>query len=431
MPPLESLPTEELRRFHADIAERHAAFGARGLRFDMTRGKPSPEQLDLSNALLALPGAADFRAADGLDCRNYAGPTTGLPEARALFAPMLGAPPDQVLVGGNASLALMHDALVWALLHGVPGGAGPWLREGPITFLCPSPGYDRHFAITETLGIRMVPVPLTGSGPDMAVVERLVREDPSIKGIWCIPKYSNPTGEIYCGATVERLAAMRAAAPDFRIFWDNAYDVHHLTGMRYAVPSLIERAQHHGRPDRALVFASTSKMSFAGAGLALFAASPANLRWFTRHMGKRTIGEDKLNQLRHVRFLRDWDGVLRLMDAHRRLLAPKFAAVGAVLGEMLDGTGTATWTSPRGGYFISLDVRPGSATRAVALAAKAGIALVPAGRTFPYGKDPADRNIRLAPSFPAIGELRDITQGVALSVLLATTEAILAERGEG
>ena len=416
---------DALEAFHADVEQRYDAFKARHRTFDLTRGKPSTEQLDLSNALLELPGWGNHRAADGADCRNYFGSLCGLPEARALFAPLLGAPPEQVLGGDNSSLALMHDAIVFALLHGVPGGARPWAGGDPIAFLCPVPGYDRHFAICEHLGIRMIPVALTGSGPDMDAVEHLVADDPAIKGIWCVPKYANPTGEIYSAEVVRRLAAMPTASPDFRIFWDNAYAVHHLTETRHGLANLLEACARFGHADRALVFASTSKITFAGAGLSLMASSPANLAWYERHLSRRTIGPDKLNQLRHVKLLQDVGGIEALMDRHRRILAPKFRAVDEVLTRQLGDAGVATWSKPAGGYFVSLDVAVGSAGRVVALAADAGIALVPAGRTFPCGADPHDANIRLAPSFPPVGEVAEAVEGVALAVLLAACEELL------
>jgi DNA-binding transcriptional MocR family regulator len=428
--PLSELRQDDLTAFRRRIEEQYDAFRARGLHLDLTRGKPSADQLDLSSGLLDLPGWGNYRAADGSDCRNYFGDPAGLPEARALFAPLLGAPPDQVLIGDNSSLALMHDAIVAALLHGVPtadkpAGDVPWGRGEPIAFLCPSPGYDRHFALCEGFGIRMIPVALTGTGPDLAVVERLVAADPSIKGIWCVPKYSNPTGEIYAPETVARLAAMKTAAPDFRVFWDNAYAVHHLTETRHEIANMLEACARAGNPERVLVFASTSKITFAGAGLALLAASKANLAWFLRHAQRRSIGPDKLNQLRHVRLLQDHAGILALMDRHRRLLAPKFRAIDDSFARLLGGTGVAHWTKPDGGYFVSLDVTCGSATRVAALAAEAGIALVPAGRTFPNGEDPHDANLRLAPSFPSAGEVARAAEGVALSVLMAATETLL------
>lgn len=429
MSELGSLRTDDLVACHRQVQERYTAFRQRGLRLDLTRGKPSPEQLDLSNALLELPGRVDHVSAEGGDCRNYYGDLRGLPEARALFSGMLGAPVERCLVGGNSSLALMHDAIVYALLSGVPNGRAAWSAAGPVTFLCPSPGYDRHFAICEAYGIRIVPVALTGNGPDMDEVERLVADDPAIKGMWCVPKYSNPTGEIYSGETVERLAAMRTAATDFRLFWDNAYAVHHLTDKRHEIANILDACARHGHADRALVFGSTSKMTFAGAGLALFASSAENLSWFTRHMGRRTIGTDKLNQLRHVRMLRDAQGIARLMERHRQILVPKFDAVGETFTELLGGTGVASWTKPEGGYFISLNVAEGCAKRVVELGRAAGVALVSAGQTFPNGHDPSDSNIRIAPSYAPVSEVKDATEGVALSVLLAAAEKLLTQRG--
>lgn len=421
MPELTAAPIADLRAFHERAQARYDELRGRGLKLDLTRGKPSPEQLDLVEPLLSLPGPGRYLAADGTDCRNYGLPE-GLPEARALFALMLGATPEQLLVADNSSLALMHDAVVFALLRGVPGGRGPWSAEAPVTFLCPVPGYDRHFAICESYGIKMLPVELTGHGPDMDEVERLAAE-PGVKGIWCVPQYSNPTGETYSAEVVERLAAMRTAEPDFRIFWDNAYAVHHLTDERPALPSMLEACARHGSPDRALVFGSTSKVTLGGAGLSLFAASPENLRWFLAQAGKRSIGPDKLNQLRHVLFLKDFGGIERLMAEHRRLLAPKFAAVLDTFARELGGV--ANWTEPRGGYFISLDVPDGCARRVVELAKAAGVALTPAGAPFPYGRDPRDRNIRIAPTFPKLADVRAAAEAVAVCVQLAAGEKLL------
>lgn len=427
MPDIAEMSAEELAGFRQRVQAEYAAFRAQGLRLDMTRGKPAPEQLDLANALLGAPGN-DWRSADGADVRNYFGDLRGLPEARAIFTDMLGVPVDRILIGGNSSLALMHDCIVYALLHGLPGGRAPWSKQSEIAFVCPVPGYDRHFALCEGYGIRMIPVPLTGRGPDMSVVERLVANDASIKGIWCVPKYSNPTAEIYAPEVVERLAAMRTAASDFRIFWDNAYAAHHLTATRHELANIAQACARAGNPDRVFIFASTSKVTFAGSGLALFAASRNNLEWFMTQMGRRTIGEDKVNQLRHVRLLRDGAGLIAHMDQHRALLAPKFETVQEVLQARLGGTGLAQWSKPEGGYFVSLDVQDGLAKRVVQLATQAGIAMVPAGRTFPYGQDPRDRNIRLAPSFPSVEEVRQSIDGIALSVLLAGTEAAAAQR---
>ena len=400
--------------------ERFDAFRARGLSIDMTRGKPCAEQLALSNALLDLPGRGDFLTEDGGDARNYYGGPLGLPEARHLFATMLDAPPEHVAVGNNASLALMHDMLAFAVLHGVPGGVLPWSRESD-QFLCPAPGYDRHFALCEAFGIEMLAVPMTGRGPDMDVVEALV-EDPRVKGMWCVPMYSNPTGETYAPDVVGRLARMRTAAPDFRLFWDKAYAVHHLVDHADSVPNILALCAQAGHADRALVFGSTSKITFAGAGLGLMAASSANLDWYARHAGIRSIGPDKLNQLRHVRLLRDHAGILTHMQAHRAILAPKFAIVQSALERHLNGRGVATWTQPRGGYFVSLQVRDGCARRVVELARALGIVLVPAGKTYPLGHDPRDSNLRLAPSYPDPADLATAMEGICLSILLACTE---------
>jgi aspartate/methionine/tyrosine aminotransferase len=425
MPDIKTLATGDLRDFCQRARAEYDAFRALRLNLNLGRGKPSNEQLDLSKGLLDLPGGADYLAADGTDCRNY-GSLPGLAEARALFVDLLGAPVERIVAAGNSSLAVMHDAIAWALLHGVPGGSGPWSR-GQVSFLCPVPGYDRHFTICAGFGIRMLPVRLTGSGPDMDVVERLAATDSTVKGMWCMPKYSNPTGEVYSDETVERLAAMKASS-DFRLFWDNAYGVHHLTPTRHAITNVLDACARQGHADRALVFASTSKITFAGAGLAAFGSSEANVRWWLQHLERRTIGPDKLNQLRHVRLLRDAAGLAAHMDAHTRILAPKFLEVQQTFAALLGGTGVAAWTEPAGGYFISLDVLDGCARRVIDLAKAAGIAVVPAGSTFPNGNDPDDRNIRIAPSFPTLDEVSQASKGLAVSVLLATSEALLQQR---
>jgi DNA-binding transcriptional MocR family regulator len=427
MPDLRSMPIAELHAYRESVEQRYTALKERRLSLNLTRGKPSDEQIALSDALLSLPGPGDYTAADGTDCRNYFGSPNGLLETRQIFAGMLGAPPEQIVIDGVSSIALMHDALTYALLTGVPGGRGPWSAEAPIAFLCPSPGYDRHFALTEGYGVKLVPVALTGHGPDVDEVERLAA-DPAVKGMWCVPKYSNPTGEIYAPETVKRLASMRTGAADFRLFWDNAYGVHHLTETRHELANVLEACARHGNPDRALVFGSTSKITYGGAGLGMFASSPANVAWFLDRRSRQSIGPDKLNQLRHARFLRDEAGLHRLTDAHRAILAPKFRRVQEVLGDLLGGTGVATWTDPAGGYFVSLDVMDGTAKRTVELAKQAGIQVTPAGRTFPYGKDPLDRNIRIAPSYPDVAEVGLAAEGVALSALLAATEILLQQR---
>jgi DNA-binding transcriptional MocR family regulator len=421
------LDSSALADVHASARSRYDAFRTRGLKLDLTRGKPSDAQLDLAAPLLALPGSADYRAADKTDCRNY-GVLQGLPELRALLAPLFGATADQVVLGDNSSLALMHDAIVYALLTGTADSVKPWSQEERIAFLCPVPGYDRHFAICEQFGIEMIPVPLGADGPDMDLVERLVAADAGIRGMWCIPKYNNPTGDVYAPATIERLAAMPTAAPDFRLFWDNAYAVHHLTDERIEIASILEVCARHGHANRAFVFGSTSKVTLAGAGVALFAGSSANVAWYLKRMGKRTIGGDKINQLRHARFLQDTAGLLAQMDRHRAVIGPKFAKVIEIFNAHLAGTGVAAWTDPKGGFFISLDVLDGCAKDVVRLAKEAGVELTPAGSTWPHGRDPQDRNIRIAPTFPDLSAVALAAEGVALSVLVATTAALQARQ---
>ena len=419
------LPAEKLNALRNETQKAYDAFKARGLKLDMTRGKPAPEQLDLANGLLPLPGNGDYFSDAREDGRNY-GNVQGLAEARALFSRMMGAPADRIVIGDNASLAMMHDSIVWALLKGVPGSTQPWVQEPMRAFLCPVPGYDRHFAICEEYGIRMIPVPLKGDGPDMDTVE-LLAQDPEVKGMWCVPKYANPTGEIYSDETVRRLARMKTGAPDFRLFWDNAYAVHHLTETRHEITNILDECEAAGNPDRAFVFASTSKITFAGAGVALFASSAANVAWYLARAGKRTIGPDKLNQIRHVRFLKDDAGLTGHMDKHRALLAPKFAAVLKALDDRLGGTGVAEWTRPEGGYFISVDALEGTASRVVTLAKEAGMALTPAGATWPHGRDPHDRTLRLAPSFPSLDDVRTASEGIAICILLAALEKLTAK----
>jgi DNA-binding transcriptional MocR family regulator len=421
--PIPELKQEDLGALRNQVRAEYEEFRARGLILDMTRGKPSPEQLDLANDLLDLPGSRDYFTKAGDDARNY-GILQGLPEVRALFSKAIGAPIDRIAATDNSSLALMHDCIVWALLKGVPGSATPW-SQTPTIFICPVPGYDRHFAICEEFGIRMMPVPMTGYGPDMDKVESLV-DDPAVKGMWCVPKYSNPSGEVYSDETVQRLASMRVGAPDFRLFWDNAYAVHHLTERQHEIANILDLCESANHPDRAFVFASTSKVTLAGAGFAFFASSPANLRWYLGRAGKRTIGPDKLNQLRHVRFLKNEEGLRRHMDAHRALLAPKFDAVIAALESRLAGTGVAQWTRPEGGYFVSVDVMEGTAKTVVDLARQVGLALTPAGATWPYGRDPQDRTLRLAPTFPPLQDVRDASEGIAICILLAAIEKLSA-----
>lgn len=394
---------------------------AKGLKLDLTRGNPSPAQLDLSVELLSIPLGDDFIAEGAVDCRIYGG-LQGLAEARRLFATMMGAPPDQVVIANNSSLALMHDAIVYSLLVGTCDSVMPWSMHQGASFLCPVPGYDRHFGICEDYSIRMVPVHLRDDGPDMDEVERLVTENASIKAMWCVPKYSNPTGTVYSDIVIERLAAMQTAAPDFRLFWDNAYAVHHLTDERIEIANILELCARHGHPNRPFVFASTSKITQAGAGLALFAASKDNVKWFLARANRRMIGPDKINQLRHVRFLKHEAGISRLMDRHRELIAPKFEKVLEVFEEELADVADVKWTRPKGGYFICLEVPQGCARRVVNLAKEAGVQLTPAGATHPYGRDPDERTIRIAPTFPELSAVAQAAECVALCVLLAAAE---------
>ena len=414
---------EELTAQRDQARQDHAALAERGLKLDLTRGKPSPHQLDLSDELLDVQ--RPLVSADGTDLRNYGG-LQGLPELREIFSAALQVPAEQLLAAGNSSLELMHDALAFALLGVLPGGERRWVDEPEIAFLCPVPGYDRHFGVCERLGVTMIPVPMTAEGPDMDVVERLV-EDPKVKGIWCVPKYSNPDGTVYSDETVRRLAAMTTAAPDFRIFWDNAYAVHHLTDEPAEIADLLALCAEHGNQDRAFVFGSTSKITFAGGGVGFFGSSPANVEWWLGRTAKRSIGPDKINQLRHVRFLRDAEGLREHMRRHAALVRPKFDAVDKILSAELGGTGLATWTSPEGGYFISLQVPEGCARAVVAKAKEVGIALTPAGASHPYGDDPEDRLIRIAPTFPELPELETAITGLTTCVRLVAAEKLLAD----
>jgi DNA-binding transcriptional MocR family regulator len=424
----ESLGRDELQAQHELQRRNYAELQAKKLVLDLTRGKPSPAQLDLSNALLTLPGA-DFRDGDGTDTRNYGG-LHGLPELRAIFGELLGIPVPNLIAGNNASLEMMHDVVVFSLLHGGVDSPRPWIedqRDGTgIKFLCPSPGYDRHFAITESYGIEMVPVPMHEDGPDVDLIEELVGADPAIKGMWCVPMYANPTGATYSWEKVRRLVQMRTAAADFRLFWDNAYAVHTLTHDFDRQVDVLGLAAAAGNQNRPLVFASTSKITFAGAGVSFFGGSLGNIAWYLQHAGKKTIGPDKVNQLRHLRFFSDADGVRLQMQRHQELLAPKFALVAEILADRLGESKIASWTDPKGGYFVSLDVWPGTAKRTVALAKDAGIAVTEAGASFPYRKDPDDKNIRIAPTFPSLPDLREAIDGLATCALLAATESLLA-----
>ena len=423
-----SVPTR-LAHLHQQYVERYEHLRSQRLQLSMARGIPAPDQVALSNRMLSLPGEGDYFAEGGVDCRNYTG-LQGLAEARSLFAGVLGVPPEQVIVAGNSSLAFMYDCIGYAWRHGMCDSDRPWCKEDVVSFLCPVPGYDRHFRIAEEYGIKLIPVPLLEDGPDMTIVRNIVAHDRSVKGIWCVPKYSNPTGAIYASDIIEALASMPTAASDFRLFWDNAYAVHHLTEDQVEIANVVQLCGQHGHPDRALVFASTSKMTMAGSGVAVFGASPRNVAWMLDRLNTHTVGPDKVNQLRHVRFLKDEAGITRLMNQHRAILAPKFSEVLSIFESELGRSGVAQWTKPKGGYFISLDILPGCAKRVIELARDAGIVLTTAGAPFPGGRDPNDSNIRIAPSFATLEQIKPAAEAITLCVLLATTEALLRKASQ-
>ena len=424
MSDLKTIDSATLNEDLAQLRQRYNEFKAKNLKLDMTRGKPGAAQLDLSLGLLTCLSEQDYRAADGTDCRNYGG-VDGLPEAKALFAAYLEGDPAEIIIGGNSSLSLMHDLAARAMLFGVPGSETPWGKLPRVKFLCPSPGYDRHFSVCEHLGIEMITVDLLDDGPDMEIVERLAAEDEAIKGIWCVPKYSNPTGITYSEAVVNRLAAMKTKAGDFRIFWDNAYAVHHLYDGGEPLANILTACKAAGNPDRVFLFGSTAKVSFAGSGVAMVGGSAANMNWLRKQLGIQTIGPDKINQLRHVRFLKDMEGIKAHMERHAALLRPKFETVFAILEAELGGKNMVAYHQPKGGYFISLDTMDGCAKRVVAMAAEAGVALTKAGATYPYGKDPRDRNIRIAPTFPPLNELKQAMELVAICIRIVSIEKLL------
>ena len=419
--PLSDLAPDALAGFLADKQAAYADLQARGLKLDLTRGKPSSAQLDLSERLLSLPTGSKDRA--GVDVRNYGG-LEGLTELREIFAELLWVDVDQVICQGNSSLSLMHQTISYLMLWGGPDSERPWKDEPVVKFVCPVPGYDRHFSMLADFGIEMVTVPMHDDGPDVAAVAELVREDPSVKGIWIVPTYANPTGAVVSEEVAAELMAMPTAAPDFRILWDNAYAFHHLTEDEAKSADALSLAAASGHPNRPIMFASTSKITFAGAGVSVLAASTANKAWFLRHLAMGSIGPDKINHLRHVEFFGSAAGVRDHMRRHREIIAPKFQAVDAALTAELEGLDIAEWTRPTGGYFVNLDVLDGTATRVVELAKQAGIALTPAGASYPHGHDPRDRNIRLAPTFPVLDEVETAMAGVATCVALAAAEKL-------
>ena len=423
-----SLTKAELEELNGELNEKYNHIKSQNLSLDMSRGKPCPEQLDLSAEMLNIlqTNAHAFTEA-GVDTRNYGG-LEGIPEARELFAQMLGVNQADVIVGGNSSLNIMYNIVANAMLFGMAGSEHPWCKLPQVKFLCPSPGYDRHFTVCESLGIEMITVDMDADGPDMDTVERLVKADESIKGMWCVPKYSNPTGITYADQVVDRLAKMETKADDFKILWDNAYTVHHLTDTPDELKNILEACREAGNPDRVFVFASTSKITYAGAGVSVLATSANNISWYKKHLAVQTIGPDKINQLRHVRFLQDMDNLHAHMQKQAAIIKPKFDMVTSMLDSELGGLQIADWSKPNGGYFISLDTLDGCAQKVVSMAAAAGVKLTGAGATYPYGKDPRDRNIRLAPTFPSLSELKQAIEVVCLCVKIASVEKYLAEK---
>lgn len=420
----DSLSKAELEREYDKVKQRYDAFKSRGMALDMSRGKPGPEQMDISSKMFdAVSNDLGYKNETGIDCRNYGG-LDGLPELKRLFSEILGVDKSQVIVGGNSSLNMMFDTIAQAMTHGF--GAEPWMKQGNVKFLCPAPGYDRHFAICEHFGIELITVANTPFGPDMDAVEQLVK-DPLVKGIWCVPKYSNPEGITYSDETVRRIAALKPAAIDFRVFWDNAYAIHSLYEEDDKLLNIYDECVKQGNPNLVIQFTSTSKITFPGAGVAAQAAGPEDVARIKGRMAFQTIGPDKLNQLRHARIFGSLDAVLAHMKKHAEVLRPKFEIVLNRFEEEFGGLDIATWTKPRGGYFISLDLPNGCAKRTHALCKEAGLVLTGAGATFPYGKDPLDRNLRIAPSYPGNEEISLAAELLAISVKLAVLEKVMAK----
>ena len=426
MKPYAELTKEELLELRKSLKAQYREYYGKDLKLDMSRGKPCVEQLDLSMEMMdVLNSDSDLICDDGTDCRNY-GVLDGISEAKELLADMIEVNPDKIIIYGNSSLNVMYDTLARAMTHGVMGST-PWAKLDKVKFLCPVPGYDRHFAITEYFGIEMVNVPMTSDGPDMDMVEELVARDESIKGIWCVPKYSNPQGISYSDQTVRRFARLKPAASDFRIYWDNAYTIHHLYDLdQDHLIEILAECKRAGNPDLVYKFASTSKSSFPGSGIAAIAASQNNLVDIRKQLRIQTIGHDKVNQLRHVRFFDGIHGMVEHMRLHADILRPKFEAVNRILTEELDGLGIGSWTMPKGGYFMAFDSMDGCAKAIVAKCKKAGLVMTGAGATYPYGKDPHDSNIRIAPSYPPLKDLEMAMELFALCVKLVSIDRLLA-----
>ena len=428
MKPYLEMSVEELTKELKSLEAQYKKVQAQEMHLDMSRGKPSQEQLDLSMGMMdVLQSTSDLTCEDGTDCRNY-GQLTGIKEARELLGDMMENNPKDIIIYGNSSLNVMFDTISRAFTHGIMGST-PWCKLPEVKFLCPVPGYDRHFKITEFFGIKMIPVPMTPTGPDMDLVEKLVSEDDAIKGIWCVPKYSNPQGISYSDETVRRFARLKPAAKDFRIFWDNAYGMHHLYDdhQDYLIEILAE-CKRAGNPDLVYKFASTSKITFPGSGIAALATSPNNMEDILTQLKHQTIGHDKVNQLRHVRFFGDIHGIVEHMRNHAEIIRPKFEAVDEILTRDLDGLGVGTWTKPLGGYFMMFDALPGCAKDIVARAKKAGVVITPAGATWPYGKDPQDSNIGIAPTYPTLEDLVAAMNVFTLCVRISSAKKILKEK---
>lgn len=416
---------EELEKEYAALAKEYEDVKGKGLKLNMARGKPGKEQLDLSLGLLdVLNSKSDFVGADGMDCRNY-GVLEGIDECRKLFGDILGVDSKYVMVGGSSSLNMMFDTISCMMTKSIVDGCKPWYEVKNRKFLCPVPGYDRHFGITEYYGFEMIPVPMTENGPDMDVVEKLIESDDSIKGIWCVPKYSNPQGITYSDETVKRFAALKPAAKDFRIMWDNAYCIHDINDTPDEILNIFDECKKNGTEDLPVLFCSTSKITFPGAGVAAMAASENNMKVFKERYNYEVISYDKLNMLRHVRYFKDFDGIMEHMQKHKEVLRPKFDIVLNALESNLKPVGIGEWTNPNGGYFVSIDVLSGTAKRVVQLCKEAGVVMTGAGATYPYGKDPDDKNIRIAPTFPPNDELITAMDVFCICTKLAACEKLL------
>ncbi len=423
----QSMSRQELESLRDRLLSKYNEYKADGIKLDMARGKPDKQQLDISEEILGLITKNEqCIASDGTDCRNYGG-LDGLSSAKELFADVFGLRAENIILGGNSSLNMMYDTVARAYTFGFCDSERPWCREEKIKFLCPSPGYDRHFAICELFGIEMITVAMNDDGPDMETVKKYVESDSAVRGIWCVPKYSNPTGIVYSDDVVRAFAALKPAARDFRIFWDNAYAIHDF-GENIPILNILEECEKTGRPNMPIMFASTSKITFPGSGVALMSASLENLNYMKKQLSIQTIGPDKINQLRHVAFFKNKQGMMEHMKRHADILRPKFETVVAAFEKELSGTGIASWTTPRGGYFISFESLPGCAPAIYKLALDAGLTLTNVGATYPYGKDPKDSNIRIAPSFPDVESLKLAVERFIVCVKLASVEKLLSEK---